>query len=58
MKVAYAVYKIDENGNKMYKTAAGTFERGLKNAELHEHPFGLVIGDGEKRTKVFVSAEA
>lgn len=57
MKVAYAVCKIDESSNKMYKTADGTFERDLKNAELHEHPFGLVIRDGEKRVKIFVGEE-
>ncbi len=58
MKVAYAVCNINESSNKMYKTAAGTFERGLKNAELYEHPFGLVIRGDEKRTKVFITTNA
>ncbi|CAM4124749.1 hypothetical protein [Saccharibacillus endophyticus] len=57
MKVTYAVAKKDENGNRIYKTAVGTFERSLKNAELHEHPFRLTIEDGEKRVRVFISQE-
>jgi len=41
----------------MYKTADGTFERSLKNTELHKHPFGLVIGDGKERVRIFVGEE-
>lgn len=57
MKVAYVVAKQDEMGNRIYRAADGAFERSLKNAELHEHPFGLEIRDDEKRVRIFIGEE-